>query len=313
MVTENQGIFRRLRDGLARTRKGWAEKLETLFQGKTSNDEVMAGLEEILITADVGVQATQKLLDALGRQSQKQWGDSPEGFTSWLQSEIIRILTETGTVAARPERHSVRPWVVLFVGVNGVGKTTTIGKLAEQYRREGRKVLLAAGDTFRAAAIEQLEIWGSRVGAEVIRHQPGQDPSGVVFDAIRAAQKRSADIVLIDTAGRLHTKAPLVEELKKMCRVVGRELPGAPHETFLVLDATTGQNALQQAKVFKESLGVTGIVLTKLDGTAKGGVVVGIQEELKIPVEYIGVGETVEDLHRFDPTRFVQALFAENQ
>jgi len=313
MATGDLGIFRRLRDGLARARNGWAEKLETLFQGKTSNEEIMAGLEEVLITADVGVPATQKLLDALGHQSQRQWGDSPEGFTSWLQNEMIRMLTESEPVTEAVGRYSVRPWVVLFVGVNGVGKTTTIGKLAEQHRRVGRKVLLAAGDTFRAAAIEQLEIWGSRVGAEVIRHQPGQDPSGVAFDAIRAGQKRSADIVLIDTAGRLHTKAPLVEELKKMRRVVGKELPGAPHETLLVLDATTGQNALQQAKVFKESLGVTGIVLTKLDGTAKGGVVVGIQEELKIPVEYIGVGETVEDLHRFDPTRFVQALFAEAQ
>ena len=310
MTRSNSGLFRRLQDGLVRSRKGWAEKLGTLFQGKTSNKEAMEDLEEILIMADVGVAATQRLLDALGRRSQRQWEDDPEGFTACLQEEIVRILKEPGNVKEASPRYSVRPWVILFVGVNGVGKTTTIGKLAEQHRREGKKVLLAAGDTFRAAAIEQLEIWGARVHAEVIRHQQGQDPSGVAFDAIRAAQKRKADIVLIDTAGRLHTNAPLLEELKKMVRVVGKELPGAPHETLLVLDATTGQNAVQQAKVFKESLSVTGIVLAKLDGTAKGGVVVGIQEELKIPVEYIGVGEDVEDLYRFDPTRFVQALFS---
>ena len=311
MAKENSGLFRRLQDGLVRSRRGWVEKLGTLFQGKTSNKEAIEDLEEILITADVGVPATQRLLDALGRRSQKEWEDNPEGFSTCLQEEIVRILKEPESVKEASPRYSVRPWVILFVGVNGVGKTTTIGKLAEQYRREGKKVLLAAGDTFRAAAIEQLEIWGDRGKAEVIRHQQGQDPSGVAFDAIRAAQKRKVDIVLIDTAGRLHTKAPLVEELKKMLRVVGKELPGAPHETLLVLDATTGQNAFQQAKVFKESLGITGIVLTKLDGTAKGGVVVGIQEELKIPVEYIGVGEAIEDLHRFDPARFVQALFSE--
>ena len=268
-------------------------------------------MEEILITADVGVAATRKLLDALQRRSKRQWGDDPEALTVCLREEIIRILTDSGQVLQGPPRYSARPWVVLFVGVNGVGKTTTIGKLAEQHRREGRKVVLAAGDTFRAAAIEQLEIWGDRVGAEVIRHQQGQDPSGVAFDAIRAAKKRDADVVLIDTAGRLHTKAPLVEELKKMQRVIARELPGAPHETLLVLDATTGQNAVQQARVFKEALGVTGIVLTKLDGTAKGGVVVGIHEELQIPLEYIGVGESVDDLQRFDPNGFVEALFTQ--
>ncbi len=271
----------------------------------------MEGLEEILITADVGVAATQKLLEAIERRSKRQWEDHPEGLTACLREEIVGILTDSGNDKEVRPRYSVRPWVVLFVGVNGVGKTTTIGKLAAQHRREGRKVILAAGDTFRAAAIEQLEIWGNRVGAEVIKHQHGQDPSGVAFDAIRAAQKRDADVVLIDTAGRLHTKAPLVEELKKMQRVVDRELPGAPHETLLVLDATTGQNAVQQARAFKESLGVTGIVLTKLDGTAKGGVVVGIHEELRIPLEYIGVGESVDDLQRFDPGRFVDALFTQ--
>jgi len=307
--TESSGFFQRLRQGLARTRRGWAQKLETLFQGHSGHEEVIEGLEEILITADVGMKATQRLLEALRCQPSTDWNSS-EGVSACLQNEIVRILTEPSDVVKGPPRYSVKPWVVLFVGVNGVGKTTTIGKLAEQYRRDNKKVLLVAADTFRAGAIEQLEVWGDRVGAQVIKHQPGQDPSGVVFDAIRSAQKNQTDIALIDTAGRLHTKVPLLEELKKMQRVLGRELSGSPHETLLVLDATTGQNALQQAKVFKEYLGVTGIVLTKLDGTAKGGVVIGIQEELKIPVEYIGVGETPEDLQPFDANRFAQALFA---
>lgn len=307
--TESSGFFQRLSQGLARTRRGWAQKLETLFQGHSGHEEVIEGLEEILITADVGMKATQRLLEALRCQPSTDWNSS-EGVSACLQNEIVRILTEPSDVVKGPPRYSVKPWVVLFVGVNGVGKTTTIGKLAEQYRRDNKKVLLVAADTFRAGAIEQLEVWGDRVGAQVIKHQPGQDPSGVVFDAIRSAQKNQTDIALIDTAGRLHTKVPLLEELKKMQRVLGRELSGSPHETLLVLDATTGQNALQQAKVFKEYLGVTGIVLTKLDGTAKGGVVIGIQEELKIPVEYIGVGETPEDLQPFDANRFAQALFA---
>jgi fused signal recognition particle receptor len=307
--TESSGFFQRLRQGLTRTRRGWAQKLETLFQGHSGHEEVIEGLEEILITADVGMKATQRLLEALRCQPSTDWNSS-EGVSACLQNEIVRILTEPSDVVKGPPRYSVKPWVVLFVGVNGAGKTTTIGKLAEQYRRDNKKVLLVAADTFRAGAIEQLEVWGDRVGAQVIKHQPGQDPSGVVFDAIRSAQKNQTDIALIDTAGRLHTKVPLLEELKKMQRVLGRELSGSPHETLLVLDATTGQNALQQAKVFKEYLGVTGIVLTKLDGTAKGGVVIGIQEELKIPVEYIGVGETPEDLQPFDANRFAQALFA---
>jgi fused signal recognition particle receptor len=307
--TESSGFFQRLRQGLARTRRGWAQKLETLFQGHSGHEEVIEDLEEILITADVGMKATQRLLEALRCQPSTDWNSS-EGVSACLQNEIVRILTEPSDVVKGPPRYSVKPWVVLFVGVNGAGKTTTIGKLAEQYRRDNKKVLLVAADTFRAGAIEQLEVWGDRVGAQVIKHQPGQDPSGVVFDAIRSAQKNQTDIALIDTAGRLHTKVPLLEELKKMQRVLGRELSGSPHETLLVLDATTGQNALQQAKVFKEYLGVTGIVLTKLDGTAKGGVVIGIQEELKIPVEYIGVGETPEDLQPFDANRFAQALFA---
>jgi fused signal recognition particle receptor len=204
---------------------------------------------------------------------------------------------------------SVRPWVVLFLGVNGVGKTTTIGKLAAQYCNDGKKVLLVAGDTFRAAAIEQLDAWGQRAGVDVVKHRAGADPSAVVYDGVQAAKSRNVDVLLIDTAGRLHTKVHLIEELKKIRRVITREQPDAPHETLLVLDATTGQNALQQARVFKEATDISGIVLTKLDGTAKGGVIISIQEELGVPVKYIGVGEDVEDLQPFDPTRFVQALF----
>jgi fused signal recognition particle receptor len=213
------------------------------------------------------------------------------------------------TPVPRKEPLSVKPWIILFLGVNGVGKTTTIGKLAAQYRNAGKKVILVAGDTFRAAAIEQLDIWGQRAGVEVIKHRPGADPSAVVFDGMQAAKSRGADVLLIDTAGRLHTKVHLIEELKKIRRVIAREQPDAPHETLLVLDATTGQNGLQQARVFKEATDINGIVLTKLDGTAKGGVIIGIQEELGVPVKYIGVGEDVEDLQPFDPDRFVQALF----
>jgi len=302
-------FFERLRAGLTRTREGWQQKLAAVFGAPRWDEETFARVEEILISADVGVKATQKLLDAVRRQSHKGVGESASDLLSCLQDEMVRLLSRPEGACPTIPQHSVRPWVVMFVGVNGVGKTTTIGKLAAQQSAQGRRVLLVAGDTFRAAAIEQLEVWGQRLGVEVIKHQSGQDPSGVVFDAIRAAKKRETDVVLIDTAGRLHTKSHLLDELKKMRRIIGREQPGAPHECLLVLDATTGQNALQQAKVFKESLDITGIVLTKLDGTAKGGVVIGIQEELGIPVRYIGVGEGVEDLHPFDPTSFVRALF----
>ena len=302
-------FFERLRAGLTRTREGWQQKLAAVFGTPRWDEETFARVEEILISADVGVKATQKLLDAVRRQSHKGVGESASDLLSCLQDEMVRLLSRPEGACPTIPQHSVRPWVVMFVGVNGVGKTTTIGKLAAQQSAQGRRVLLVAGDTFRAAAIEQLEVWGQRLGVEVIKHQSGQDPSGVVFDAMRAAKKRETDVVLIDTAGRLHTKSHLLDELKKMRRIIGREQPGAPHECLLVLDATTGQNALQQAKVFKESLDITGIVLTKLDGTAKGGVVIGIQEELGIPVRYIGVGEEIEDLHPFDPTSFVRALF----
>jgi fused signal recognition particle receptor len=218
-------------------------------------------------------------------------------------------MLERSTTNSQTARFSVRPWVILFLGVNGVGKTTTIGKMAAQYRAAGNKVLMVAADTFRAAAIEQLEAWGKQVGVDVIKHRAGADPSAVVYDGLQAAKSRGIDVLLIDTAGRLHTKVHLIEELKKIRRVISREQPEAPHETLLVLDATTGQNGLQQARVFKEATDISGIVLTKLDGTAKGGVIISIQEELGVPVQYVGVGEDVEDLQPFDPAEFVHALF----
>jgi fused signal recognition particle receptor len=308
----SDSFFQRLKGGLTKTREGWAQKLENLFQERAWDEQSLAELEEILLSADLGVKATQRLADSANLYVR---GKSVPELFSFLQREIVHILKEVpGNQTAPPLTQPPKvPWVVLFLGVNGVGKTTTIGKMAAQYRQQGKKVLLVAADTFRAAAVEQLEIWGQRAGAEVIKHQAGSDPSAVVFDGLHAAKSRGADVVLIDTAGRLHTKVHLVEELKKIRRVIAREEPGAPHETLLVLDAITGQNGLQQARVFKESMDLTGIVLTKLDGTAKGGVVVAIQEELRIPVQYVGVGEHVEDLQHFDPDTFVQALFESTQ
>jgi fused signal recognition particle receptor len=305
---ESGSFFQRLKQGLSRSREGWAQKLGGMFQRARWDEEDFSSMEEALIGADLGPKAAEKLLQA-ARQHARQDGVEG-GLAAVLQQELVRMLASSKTSPRAKTRYAERPWVVLLVGVNGVGKTTTIGKLAAQQTRAGKKVMLVAADTFRAAAIDQLELWAQKVGVEIIKHQPGQDPSGVVFDAMKAAKKRGADVVLIDTAGRLHTKTHLVAELKKMRQVISRELPNAPHETLLVLDAGTGQNAIQQAKVFKESMGVTGIVLTKLDGTAKGGIVVGIQEELALPVEYIGVGEEIEDLHPFDAELFVKALFA---
>ncbi len=284
------------------------QKIGTIFQTRKWDDESLDAMEESLITADVGVKATQKLMETLRRQAPSESGETSRDMSECLQQAMIQVLKPASTIATIAP-FSVRPWIMVFLGVNGVGKTTTIGKIAAQFKADGKKVLLVAGDTFRAAASEQLEAWGKRAGVEVVKHQPGADPSAVVFDGIHAAKNRGIDILLIDTAGRLHTKVHLIEELKKIRRVIAREQPGAPHETLLVLDATTGQNGLQQARVFKEATDITGIVLTKLDGTAKGGVIISIREELGVPVQYIGVGEDVEDLQPFDPTRFVEALF----
>ena len=301
-MDQREGFLARLRRGLSRTRAAWAGRLEHVLAETGSSENDWEALEELLLGADFGVQATQRLLAAVRDTSRAESGNG----TELLRRALAGLLKENQGMEGR--RYSASPWVTLVVGVNGVGKTTTIGKLAHQLEQSGKRVLLAAGDTFRAGAIEQLEIWGGRAGAEVIKHGPGQDPSGVVFDAVHAAQKRHADVLLIDTAGRLHNKVNLVEELKKMRRVLGKVQQGAPHETLLVVDANTGQNAVAQARIFQEAVGVSGIVLTKLDGTAKGGVVLRIQQELSIPMEYVGVGEGIDDLQEFDPDAFVDAF-----
>ena len=282
-------------------------KIDTLLLGKKQIDaDTLEELEEILITADMGVKTTVELVRTLEQRLNRNELQDGEALKKALKEEILHRLSQH---ASNLEFNAASPYVIMVIGVNGVGKTTTIGKLAAKFRADGKKVLLAAGDTFRAAASEQLEIWGERVGAEVVRHKEGSDPSAVVFDACKAAVARGTDILLIDTAGRLHTKVNLMEEMKKIRRVLGREIPGAPHETLLVLDAATGQNAVSQAKLFKEAAHVSGVVLTKLDGTAKGGVVVAVTHEHAIPVRYIGVGEGVEDLREFDPQQFVEAIF----
>ena len=301
-------FFQRLKDGLTKSRETWVQKIGSIFQNREWDEQSLDEMEENLLTADVGVKATQKLMDTLRGLSPTGSEDLARDMSSQLQEAMVKLLQDSAA-APKFEALSVRPWVVLFLGVNGVGKTTTIGKLAAQYKTSGKKVLLVAADTFRAAAVEQLEAWGGLSGVELIKHRAGSDPSAVVYDGMQAAKSRGIDVLLIDTAGRLHTKVHLVEELKKIRRVISREQPGAPHETLLVLDATTGQNGLQQAKVFKEATDIDGIVLTKLDGTAKGGVIISIQEELGVPVRYIGVGEDIEDLQPFEAKRFVEALF----
>lgn len=301
-------FFQRLKDGLTKSRETWVQKMGSIFQNREWDEQSLEEMEESLLTADVGVKSTQKLMTTLRELSPTGTEDLTQDMSSQLQQAMVTMLQDS-TAAPKIQPLSVRPWIVLFLGVNGVGKTTTIGKLAAQYKTAGKKVLLVAGDTFRAAAIEQLEIWGRRAGVEMIKHRSGSDPSAVVYDGMQAAKSRGIDVLLIDTAGRLHTKVHLVEELKKIRRVIAREQPGAPHETLLVLDATTGQNGLQQAKIFKDATDIDGIVLTKLDGTAKGGVIISIQEELGVPVRYIGVGEDVDDLQPFEAERFVQALF----
>jgi fused signal recognition particle receptor len=295
-----------LRDGLAKTRGGFVAKLGRLLSKKKIDGEILGELEEVLLTADIGPKTAEKLFSAVqGALSRDELGD-PEAVWARLREESGRILAvDSGPV----DWDRAKPLVLLVLGVNGVGKTTTIGKIAAKLVGAGKKVILAAGDTFRAAATEQLEIWGQRAGAPVVKGKSGGDPSSVIFDAIKRAQAEGFDIVIADTAGRLHTKVDLMEELRKVRRVIDKAQPGAPHETWLVLDSTTGQNAIQQAKLFKEAMEVTGIVLTKLDGTAKGGVILGICDELAVPVRFIGIGEKVADLREFDPDSFVSALY----
>ncbi len=304
---------RTLAAGLEKTRGGFMARLNALFAGsRTVDDTVLADLEEVLFTADIGVRTATKLLESARENVKRKELSDPERLKGALRDEIARILSLDGgsqAPGAEPVGEA-RPWVIMAVGVNGSGKTTTIGKLAAKLKAQGRSVLLGAGDTFRAAAGEQLEIWAERVGAPIVRGKEGSDPASVCFEAVQRGAAEKIDVVICDTAGRLHTKAPLMEELKKVKRVVAKAAAGAPHEVLLVLDATNGQNAIAQARQFHEALGVTGIALTKLDGTAKGGVVIGICDELHIPVRYVGVGETVADLRPFAPREFVEALFA---
>jgi len=307
MAEGKKGFFQRLKEGLFKTHEGLVSKIDELVAGKKEIDEgLLAELEEILITSDIGVKTTQELLDNLTAKVQRKELEDADLLRQSLQEQIFQILS-------RQEKplnvEAARPFIIMVIGVNGTGKTTTIGKIAQKFKAQGKSVLLVAADTFRAAAIEQLEIWGQRVNCEVIKQKSGSDPSAVVFDALKAAKSRSSDVMIVDTAGRLHTKINLMEELKKVKRIVDREVPGAPHEILLVLDATTGQNAIAQAKMFNQSLGVTGIVLTKLDGTAKGGILIAISDELKIPLRYIGIGEKVDDLREFNARDFVEALF----
>lgn len=303
--TQSGGFFQRLKSGLSKTRQILNTDIDQLFSaGRSLDDEMLEELEEMLITSDIGVQTTQTLIDRMSRHK-------PSGFSG--KDELKTLLkTEIRDLMGQPRgaaTESGKPHVILVVGVNGVGKTTTIGKLAALYARDGKKVLIAAGDTFRAAASEQLTIWANRSGADIVCHKPNSDPAAVAFDAIEAAIARDMDIVLVDTAGRLHTRVNLMEELKKIKKAIARKLPDAPHETLLILDATTGQNALSQAKLFHEAIDISGIALTKLDGTAKGGVVISICHSLTIPLRYIGVGETIDDLQHFDAAAFVDALF----
>ena len=295
-----------LREGLARTRGGFVARLGRLLSKKKIDVEFLGELEEVLLTADIGPKTAEKLFTIIRTALSRDQLDDPEAVWQRLREESGRILS----VDARPvDWRRETPFVLLVLGVNGVGKTTTIGKIAAKLVADGKKVILAAGDTFRAAATEQLEIWGQRAGAPVVKGKPGGDPSSVIFDAIKRAQAEGHDVVIADTAGRLHTKVDLMEELRKVRRVIHKAQEGAPHETWLVLDSTTGQNAIQQAKMFKEAMEVTGIVLTKLDGTAKGGVILGICDELAVPVRFIGIGESVDALREFDPQAFASALY----
>ncbi|MCO6017663.1 signal recognition particle-docking protein FtsY [Carnobacterium divergens] len=309
---ETTEVTEKYEKGLEKTRKSFSERMNELFANfRTVDEDFFDELEEVLIGADVGFDTTMEITDAL-RQEVKLRNAKNQGA---VQEAIIEKLVEIYE-KGEPEKPEINLnpdglTIMLFVGVNGVGKTTTIGKLAHQYQSEGKKVLLAAGDTFRAGAIDQLVVWGERVGVDVVHGVPGGDPAAVVYDAVKQAKSEHADILMVDTAGRLQNKVNLMNELEKMKRIIEREVPGAPHEVLLVLDATTGQNAMIQAKQFKETTDVTGLVLTKLDGTAKGGIVLAIRNELHIPVKLVGLGEGMDDLQEFDPSEYVYGLFSQ--
>ncbi|WP_232696998.1 signal recognition particle-docking protein FtsY [Brevibacillus daliensis] len=311
IVKKSEEVTQKFTDGLSKTRDLLVEKVDDLVRRyKKIDEDFFEELEEILIAADVGVNTVMELVDELRSEVRKRKIENALDLQPVLSEKLVELLKNNEDQNCKLNIEEGRLNIILFVGVNGVGKTTTIGKMAHMFKQEGRKVLLAAGDTFRAAAIEQLEVWGDRVGVDVVKHQQGADPAAVIFDAVQAAKSRKVDVLLCDTAGRLQNKVNLMEELNKVFRVLQREVPDAPHEVILVLDATTGQNAMAQAKAFGKSAGVTGIVLTKLDGTAKGGIVIAIRNELDIPVKYVGLGEKMDDLQPFDPEQFVHALFA---
>lgn len=310
-ANQTDTVTEKFKDGLSKTRGSFATKVNDLVKRyRKVDEEFFEELEEILISADVGVVTVMDLIEMLkdeARTHNIQETSELQSVISEKLAELLKKSDDDATLNIQADDLTV----ILFVGVNGVGKTTTIGKLAHRFKQEGKSVLLAAGDTFRAGAIEQLEVWGERVGVDVIKHQAGSDPAAVVFDSVKSAKSKGVDILLCDTAGRLQNKVNLMNELEKIKRVIGKELPGAPHEVLLVVDATTGQNALSQAKTFSQATDVTGLVLTKLDGTAKGGIVLAIRHELEIPVKFVGLGEKAEDLQVFDPDKFVYGLFSE--
>ena len=305
---QRKGLFARLRAGLSRTREGLTGGIARLLRGRTSiDDELLEDIETQLLMADVGVEATREMIDDLSRRVGRKEVNDPDALLRALQEDMVKILAPCAKPLAIPA--GVKPFVILMVGVNGVGKTTTIGKLARRFRDEGRQVMLAAGDTFRAAAVEQLQVWGERNDIPVIAQKQGADSASVIFDALQSARARGADVLIADTAGRLHTQSNLMEELKKIKRVLTKLDADAPHEVMLVVDAGTGQNALNQALEFHQAVGLTGITLTKLDGTAKGGIIFAIARRLGVPIRFIGVGEGIEDLRVFDAEEFVRALF----
>jgi fused signal recognition particle receptor len=308
------GFFDRLKQAVASTKAQLVERIEEAVAGKTTIDQALLdNLESTLITSDLGVKTTNEILAHLRDQVTRKKLTDPGEVRAAIEQEILAILehpTPSGAIATKPKQPPAgQPEVIFVVGVNGVGKTTSIAKLAHFYQQQGRRPMLCAADTFRAAATEQLEIWAGRLGMEIVKQRSGADPSAVVFDALAAAKRRHDDLVIVDTAGRLHTKYNLMSELEKMCRIAGREVANAPHQVLLVIDAVTGQNGLAQAREFREHGGATGIILTKLDGTAKGGVVVAIAHDLGLPIQFVGIGEKIDDLLPFNPREFVASLF----
>jgi len=310
MAEQKAGFFSRLKQGLSKTHQAVVRRLDEITFGKREiSPELLDRIEEVLITSDLGAATVQNLMEKIRWHIDRKELQHAEKVHDAIKQELFSMLVRQ----QQPLQidGSAKPYTMLMVGVNGTGKTTTTAKIANILQLQGRSVILAAADTFRAAAVEQLQVWGQRIGCPVISQKHGADPSAVAFDGLKAARASACDVLIIDTAGRLHTKAPLMEEIKKVHRILGREHPGAPHETMLVLDATTGQNAITQAKMFKDAVNVTGIALTKLDGTAKGGVIVAVSEQMNIPIRYIGVGEKLDDLREFNAREFIDALFEE--